>query len=253
MVFWHRGIAFPALDHTLTVSFEETATASSLKLHSISVDSNHPKWESYMSRIVSLCEAQSREQFLGKLTITGNLGVGKGMGSSTALVIATCKCLLGSTVDEKFCKTVEDTVNPGNSGLDFAVIWSRKPVIFKKGMTIAQSSLTTNMLEGTTLIDTGVPNETTPELVKWVKEKIESNDELALVAVQTIGQCTERILAGEDLKTVIRDHHQAQMALDVVPEPVREMIKSIEEKGGAAKVLGAGARTGGGGMVLQIP
>ncbi len=251
VVFGHRGIALPALDKTITVTFEEMLTAGSLSLHSIAVDSNHPKWESYMARIVSLCEAKSQENFFGKLTITGNLPVGKGMGSSTALVIATCKCLLGSNVDEVFCKSVENTVNPGNSGLDFAVIWNHAGVIFKKGESTQHCPLARDVLEGTELIDTGMPEQTTPELVAWIKDRAEEKE--IKEALETIGQCTERILAGEDLKTVIKDHHRAQVALGVVPEAVQELIRDIEAKGGAAKVLGAGTRTGGGGMVLQIP
>ncbi len=251
VVFGHRGIAFPSPDHTLTVSFEETPWESSLQMHSVTIDTSHLEWESYIGRIVSMCEAKSGEKFVGKLTISGNLPVGKGMGSSTALVIATCKCLLGPDVDQAFCKTVEDTVNPGNSGLDFSVIWNAKPVVFKKEEDPQPCPLPVTLLIGTALIDTGVPNETTPELVQWVRERRADPD--VSHALESIGQCTERILAGEDIKTVIRDHHQAQVALGVVPESVQALIKGIEEKGGAAKVLGAGARTGGGGMVLQIP
>ncbi len=265
MVFGHRGIAFPSPDHTLTVSFEETPGESSLQMHSVTVDTSHPEWESYIGRIVSLCEAKSGEKFVGKLTISGNLPVGKGMGSSTALVIATCKSLLEQDADEAFCKRVEDTVNPSNSGLDFAVIWSGKPLVFKKGEAPQYWPLSTDLLHGTTLIDTGTPKETTSELVAWIKEKAKlASGEPGLSAqvdeaLKMIGQCTERILqqgttiAQSSLKAIIRDHHQAQVALGVVPESVQALIKAIEEKGGAAKVLGAGARTGGGGMVLQIP
>jgi mevalonate kinase len=253
VVFGHRGIAFPAKDHALTVSFEETPGATSLKLHSVAVQTAHPEWDLYVRRIVSLCEAQSGEMFVGTLKITGNLPVGKGMGSSTALVVAGCRCLLGDDIDEAFCKSVEDVVNPGNSGLDFAVIWNNVPVIFKKGAKTEACPLPADLLKNATLIDTGAPNETTAQLVSWIKEQHAANDERVVGAIKTIGKCTERILQGEDLKAVLRDHHRAQVALGVVPEAAQALIQEIEAKGGTAKVLGAGARSGGGGMVLQIP
>lgn len=252
VVFGCRGIAFPSMDYSISVTFDESPQSTGLMLRSVAVSSEHPQWESYVRRIVHLCEAKSGERFLGTISIGGNLPIGKGMGSSTALTIATCRCLLGMDVEESFCKHVEDIVNPGNSGLDFAVIWSNKPVIFKKGETIAQSSLKNSLLDGTTLIDTGTPNEITSDLVKWVREKQESGDAQTLSALETIGQCTERILSGEDIKTVIRAHHRAQIALGVVPESAQKLIAEIEKKGGAAKVLGAGARMGAGGMVLQF-
>lgn len=252
VVFGCRGIAFPSMDYSISVTFDESPQSTGLMLRSVAVSSEHPQWESYVRRIVHLCEAKSGERFLGTISIGGNLPIGKGMGSSTALTIATCRCLLGMGVEESFCKHVEDIVNPGNSGLDFAVIWSNKPVIFKKGQTIAQSSLNNSLLDGTTLIDTGTPHETTPELVAWMKKKYESSDAQTIAAIETICQCTERILSGEDIKTVIRAHHRAQIALGVVPESAQKLIAEIEKKGGAAKVLGAGARMGAGGMVLQF-
>jgi mevalonate kinase len=57
---------------------------------------------------------------------------------------------------------------------------------------------------------------------------------------------------GEDLQTVMRDHHRAQVALGVVPPDVADMVDGIESTGGAAKVIGAGSRTGGAGMVLAL-
>jgi mevalonate kinase len=106
-----------------------------------------------------------------------------------------------------------------------------------------------DILSGAVLVDSGRPNETTKELVAWMKMRgaeIES-------AINVIGDCTERLLKGEDLRTIMRDHHRAQIALGVVPESAVRIIEDVESKGGTAKVVGAGARTGGGGMVLCLP
>ncbi|MBI2523739.1 hypothetical protein HYW11_00780, partial [Candidatus Peregrinibacteria bacterium] len=71
-------------------------------------------------------------------------------------------------------------------------------------------------------------------------------------ALQTIGHCTERLIAGESPLIVFSDHHRAQVALGVVPELVQKLIADIEQTGGAAKVIGAGGRISGGGMVFAL-
>jgi mevalonate kinase len=233
VVFGNKGLAVPAAEH-VTVIFKEDEAALLPK---------HP----YIQKIIRLCEEQSGKEFRGDLTVESDLPIGKGMGSSTALVIAMARCLLGED-----CRTaaleIEDAVNPGHSGLDFAVIWENQPVVFKKGEPPKPITLPKDLLKNTELIDTGKPEETTPELIAWIKSR---QDELA-EPLRIIGECTERILGGEDLKTVMRDHHKAQVALGVVPKDVQELIAKIEQEGGSAKVIGAGGRTGGGGMVLAI-
>lgn len=196
------------------------------------------------------------------------------MGSSTALVIAIAKSALGDDCEE-IAREIEEKVNPGNSGLDFTVIWHEKPVLFRRGSKPTFIELPENLLAGMSLIDTGTPNETTPELVAWVKSHYEKpligsgkparrssksagglpavDDQSNIQsAIETIGRCTDRILKGEPIKDILRDHHRAQVALGVVPEAVQKLIAEIEKKGGAAKVLGAGGRTGGGGMVMVV-
>ena len=71
-------------------------------------------------------------------------------------------------------------------------------------------------------------------------------------AIQSIGDCTERLLKGESLHAVMRDHHRAQTVLGIVPDSAQKIIAQIESEGGSAKVIGAGGRTGGGGMVLCL-
>src|SRR5262249_17188665 len=72
------------------------------------------------------------------------------------------------------------------------------------------------------------------------------------LSLQIIGHCTERLIAGEALPSVMHDHHKAQVDLGVVPSIVQELIAEVEATGGAAKVIGAGGRNGGAGLVLAI-
>ena len=227
--------------------------------------------ESYARKIVDQCIQASvgpepdkgrpakRGPSTGTLTIRNQIPVGRGMGSSTALVIAICKCLLRNECKEQ-ALAIENIVNPGNSGLDFAVIWANHPVTFRKGTAPEPVSLNLDFLKHCTLIDTGKPNETTAELVAWMtlrgvypeSSRRAQDDTDVIAALKTIGHCTERLLAGENIMTVMHDHHRAQMALGVVTPEAQTIIADIEKKGGAAKVLGAGARSGGGGMVLAL-
>lgn len=200
----------------------------------------------YAKKIAALCEKDARK-FRGRLVINSNLPVGKGMGSSTALIIAVSRALLGENAKEN-ARLIEDTLNPGNSGLDFTTIWENAPILYCKSADAKIISLPSDLLREAVLIDTGLPDETTSELVAWMqRRKSEVLNELEI-----IDECTKRLVAGDSLPAVMREHNKAQVALGVVPPRVAKMIAEIESAGGAAKVIGAGGRAGGAGMVLAL-
>ncbi len=197
---------------------------------------------SYIQKIVNFIDPR----ITGTLTITSDIPVGKGMGSSTAMVIAVTRALVGPD-----CKTqalsIEDQINLGHSGMDFAVIWENEPITFTRG-SAPKKFLSNIQMEDVYLIDTGMPDQATPELVAWVKKR---STELKLI-FQEIGNCTRSLLAGEPLYQIIRRHHQAQIALGVVPKNVQSFLEEIEALGGSGKIIGAGGKTGGGGTMLSI-
>lgn len=240
VVFGYPGIAVPS-PLTMNVTLEDREDTKDLRIHWGEI-AHQPGWQEYLKKIISLCG-----KFSGDLTIENNIPLGKGMGSSTALVIAVARCLLGEDCKEKALE-IEDEVSPNHSGLDFSVIWSSSPTLFKKGNDPEVIDLPKDLLKDAILIDTGAPNETTSELVSWIEDRKEKLQ----IAFETIGRCTEELKGGKDMSKVMRDHHYAQMQLGVVPREVQEMIENIERVGGSAKIIGAGGRTGGGGMVLAI-
>lgn len=251
VVFGHPGIAVPA-PLAMQVTYEESsaqiAVRSMLNLKWLGI-SGGETWEDYARKIILHLEQIAGTSFRGTVTIKNQLPLKKGMGSSTALVIGLTRALLGPNKRAE-ALAVEDVVNPGHSGLDFSVIWAEKPLYFRKGKEPQVIELPKNILRGALLVDTGTPGETTPELVAWVKGRAE--DPRVKRALIAIGKCTERLKQGEDLRSVFKDHHRAQVALSVVPAAVQTMVREIERLGGAAKVLGAGGRTGGGGTVLAL-
>jgi len=250
VVFGFPGIAVPA-PLTLTAIFEEDRTQDGIKIVWDEIKGDE-LWNTYLQDILNIIQQYKGNLIQGTLTIDNQLPLGKGMGSSTSLIIAVSRCLLGQD-SEREARAIEDRMSPGHSGIDFSVIWKERPLLFKKGEDPQQIDLPEDLLTNTVLIDTGKPNESTSELVAWIKERENEVSD----ALYTIGQCTEQLLSAAEihespLQEIIRDHHRAQIALGVVPSAVQELIKEIEESGGTAKVLGAGARTGGGGMVLAI-
>ncbi|MCA9362553.1 hypothetical protein KC906_04210, partial [Candidatus Kaiserbacteria bacterium] len=117
------------------------------------------EWTEYVQDIINHCVALGNIE-PGALHIENQIPLGKGMGSSTAFVIAIAKCLLGDDCKEQ-AMVIEDAVNPGHSGLDFAVIWNNTPVVFRRGEDPKQIDLPADLLRGALLIDTGTPDQQT--------------------------------------------------------------------------------------------
>ncbi|PIR48631.1 hypothetical protein COU80_02890 [Candidatus Peregrinibacteria bacterium CG10_big_fil_rev_8_21_14_0_10_55_24] len=243
VVFGWPGIAIPA-PLTLRATFNEDRTCGGIDV--VWEDSERSaQWDAYLLDILHAVAQCKGMIFQGKLVIENKIPLRKGMGSSTALVVAVSRCFLGKEC-KKEALSIEQRMNPQGSGIDFAVIWEERPLLFRREREPQPIELPKNLLKDALLIDTGTPNETTGELVEWIRE----NQEDCADALATIGACTQMLLDGTDLPTVLKEHHRAQVTLGVVPYEVQELAAEIEAAGGAAKVLGAGARTGGGGMVL---
>jgi len=240
VLFGYSGIGIPS--HAgIEVVFEEDAACDGIEINRVTP----PVWLSYAHKVVELCR-EERGEIRGKLSIHSTLPLGKGMGSSTALIIAIVRALIGPDELEAALQ-IENVLSPSNSGFDFAVIWGSIPIVYRKGEA-KPVKLPEEFLRNAVLIDTGIPGESTNELVAWMKSREpEIQDYLS-----AIGNCTERLIQGESLETVLRDHHKAQVALGVVPPEAQQLIAAIESAGGAGKVIGAGSRTGGAGMVLAL-
>ncbi|OGG52938.1 hypothetical protein A3H16_00550 [Candidatus Kaiserbacteria bacterium RIFCSPLOWO2_12_FULL_53_8] len=239
VLFGYAGIAVPS-PLGIQVEFDEDAASDRIEIY---WEGANNEWLTYAEKIVGKTDSKLR----GHLTIHSNLQLGKGMGSSTALLIVVTRALLGEN-SRKEALLIEDALNPGHSGFDFATIWEGVPILFRKGDTAKRIDISAELLRGAMLIDTGLPSESTAELVAWMRSREKQIEE----PLKTIGNCTERLVRGEPLDAVMRDHNRAQITLGVVPPDVEKLIAAIEQIGGAGKVIGAGSRTGGAGMVLAL-
>lgn len=243
VIFGLPGLAVPS-SLGIKSTLEQSSGGPPLSIQWTNLPSK--EWQAYAAEIVRRLQ-KARTPLRGRLTIDHDLPLGKGMGASTALIVALSRAIIGEECKPE-ARSVEDALNKGHSGIDFATIWNGKPTYFMKGMPPRSVDCSHSLLHRALLIDTGLPRESTPELVAWIR----SREKECREALETIGRCTERMLAKEDPIEVFRDHHKAQVALGVVPKKVQSLIAALESAGGAAKVIGAGGRTGGGGMVLAI-
>lgn len=241
VVFGYPGIAIPA-PFSVTVHFQKDESIGDVELQWDAT----PEWKAYVEDIINLCISLGAVP-PGIVTIENTIPLNKGMGSSTAFVIALARCLLGEDCEEQ-AVMIEDTVNPGHSGIDFAVIWNDAPIIFKKDETPELINLPNNLLDGALLIDTGKPDQQTSELVTWIQKRKDALQE----PLQIIGKCSKKLQQSGSIAEVFIEHNKAQQLLGVVSDKAKELITKIEQEGGAAKVIGAGGRTGGSGMVLAI-
>ncbi len=246
VLFGRAGIATPS-SLGVRAAFDED---ESLGRTEIRWEGNE-QWLPYVEKIIAACK-EKKTNLGGRLTINSDVPLGRGMGSSTALIVAIVRALQGDARPaaggaREIALEIENTLSPLNSGFDFAVIWQGAPILYRKGE--AQSiELSAELLWNAALIDTGAPRESTNELVAWMRGRESEIQE----PLNIIGNCTERLIQGEPLELVMRDHNRAQVMLGVVPSNVQEMITAIESIGGGAKVIGAGSRTGGAGMVLAV-
>ena len=241
VLFGYPGIAVPT-PYSVTAHFEKNASIGDVVLNWNADE----EWMKYVEDIINLCVSIGSVS-PGTITIENTIPLNKGMGSSTAFIIAITKCLFGEDCEEQ-AVMVEDTLNPGHSGIDFAAIWNGEPITFVKDEVPEFVDLPSDILSGALLIDTGKPDQQTPELVKWVRSRKQELEE----PLKIIGQCCKKLQQSGDFSAIIREHNAAQQSLGIVSDKAKDLITKIEQEGGAAKVVGAGGRTGGSGMVLAV-
>jgi len=201
--------------------------------------------------------------------IESEIPVGSGFGSSAALAVAAvaaCRdaCDAPLSLDEiaRLALSIENHQHRGASGVDVqavlrgGVLWCRR---LDDGTLAWEALAATKGLDAFRMFHSGTPGETTGEMVAGVRRLREREPARvgdAFAEVERAAHDGRAALGSGDRAALVGIVHRAEAALeaiDVVPAPVRTIIRAIEARGGAAKISGAGGRTGAGaGLVLVV-
>jgi mevalonate kinase len=197
------------------------------------------------------------------LTVTSELPVGAGFGSSAALAAAVAGAWLAwhGELDrrealESICFEVERRQHGTPSGVDHTAVLEGGILEARRTPegVLERRRLSPSPLLGRLQVhDSGRPRETTGQVVAAVARRLAGGDGVAQRALREIDCATgvfrhELSRVGEEdagaLLGAMRSCQRALEALGVVPEAVRAGIRRVERAGGAAKISGAGSLTG---------
>jgi len=281
-VYGHPALV-TALDHRLTVSARASASlergtvrleipalrfattvASAQALHAV----REPGDLAILAVTIGTADLSSRSVGL-HLRIDSAIPSGSGFGSSAALavaVVAACRraCNDDIALDDlaRLALSVERHQHGRASGVDVQAVlrggalWCRR---LEDGTLLCEDLPAAARLDAFRLFHSGAPNETTGDMVDAVRG-LQDRDAIRVgEAFATIDAATRdgrAALVGGDAAALVAIVRRAEAALEtlgVVPEGVRAAIRAIEAEGGAAKISGAGGRSGAGaGLVLVV-
>lgn len=193
--------------------------------------------------------------------------VGSGLGTSASLSVCFTVCLLKlldleHTKDDIFeIAFAGETVFHGNpSGGDLAAVLETGIILFRKSndkfkVKNLNFEIPKN-LNKFLLINSGKPEETTSDMVKFVSQKQNTVDGELTKFLQSQGALSTRLVKilkkGEEDKFIqlIKKSEKNLEKLGVVSEYAKKIVVDIEHLGGCAKISGAGGIKKGSGMIL---
>jgi mevalonate kinase len=174
-----------------------------------------------------------------------------------AALVAAALELLGRTTDlatvEPIVLEVERRQHGSPSGVDGAVVlrggvqWVERT---SSGLVFEALPATLPLLGQLRVVDTGTPGQTTGEVVAAVRQLRDADPESFATLLDRLEEATRQLrdaLVGNDGPALADAIHHAHRGLDragVVPPAIREVVRRIEGRGGAAKISGAGALAG---------
>jgi mevalonate kinase len=196
---------------------------------------------------------------------------GAGFGSSAALavaVVAACRRACGDDiVDDDIARlafSIERHQHGRASGVDVQAVLRGGVLMCRRSgddgaVTREELPRAGRHLDAFRLFHTGAPNETTGAMVGAVQRLYDRDPARVRAAFESIEAATrdgrDALVRGDGaaLVPIVRRAEAALEAIGVVPEKVIAAIRAIEGEGGAAKISGAGGRTGAGaGLVLVV-
>ncbi|MCL6096236.1 MAG: mevalonate kinase [Patescibacteria group bacterium] len=200
-----------------------------------------------------------------ELIIGSQIPVGAGMGSSGALsvsIVGALSLFLDKPFDKKVVNKIaflaEQKKHGKPSGGDNTASCFGGLVWFKKDEDIKplDLSLPPEVSKNYYIINTGIPSETTGEMVSLVRGLMEKEPASTQKILDEQEKLAHKLLpalkAGNDneIISIVKAGEQNLEKLGVVSLFAKKMIRDIEKSGGAAKICGGGGKTKGTGIVL---
>lgn len=196
-----------------------------------------------------------------RLTVTSDVPVGCGFGSSAAVGAAVSGVWLAwhgvslsGAERERLLLDVERRQHESPSGVDGAAvlrggaIWAQ-PRAGGKGLRVRSEELHADHLARFRVVDTGTPAQDTGTVVAAVRRRRDRRPDRVEAILDRMGESTRRFrravgdgnAAFGEVARPIRTYQRGLEGLGVVPPGARRVVREAEARGGAAKISGAGA------------
>jgi len=199
------------------------------------------------------------------LTIDSEIPVGSGMGSSAALSVSMVGAL-SLSINKKFdkkeinkiaflCEQKKHGLPSGGDNTTSCfggLIWFKKG----KGIKLLDVALSKKIIKYFYVVNTGIPSETTGEMVSLVKTLYQKQPKFVEKILNDQEKLVKNLLAAlekgkhNEIIRIIRSGEHNLESLGVVSSYVQKIIRAIESSGGAAKINGGGGTKKGTGMLL---
>lgn len=200
------------------------------------------------------------------LHVHSQIPLGCGMGSSAACA-ASLSALVMGVAQLKFSREkinelaflIEKRMHGNPSGVDNTIVCFGGLLQFlRKGKKVEMKRIIhAKKFAHLWIVNTGVPTESTAEMVSMVKEKYIHDSKHTELSFQKIGAISESFSKhiqnekdGEYWYLLIQENEQLLESLGVVSEKTKKFIRTIEKNMGAAKISGAGGVESASGVVL---
>lgn len=206
-----------------------------------------------MARVLSGLEQLPK----GRVRIDSEIPIGAGMGSSAALIACLLKLFGRFDSRDDLIRQVRhcERLQHGRGSLiDAATVCSGGLVRVQEDRIEASALPEAGLGEGWYWVFTGTPASSTGTCVEHVRTGFADSDiwtEFADITARF-----EAALGDEgDVPALVRANHRLLTRIGVVPAELGRFAERVEQRGGAAKVCGAGAISGdkGGLMLIWLP
>jgi len=281
-VYGHAALV-TALDHRMTVTVRVTGSGppstAHLEIPALGIDKTvslphdaktvTEPGELALLAVTIGAEGAGRAPAALRVGIESTIPTGSGFGSSAALavaVVAACRRACGDEagLDEiaRLASAIESRQHGRSSGVDVQAVLRGGLLRCRRrddGSLEHEELPSAPRLDAFRLFHSGTPHESTGAMVAAVqrlqdREPARVREAFATIEAATAEGC-RALLRGDAgaLLDVVRSAEGALETIGVVPPDVRSAIRAIEARGGAAKISGAGGRTGAGaGLVLVV-